>query len=74
METEFELKNFCSDYMLNHHLFQKLKLTKSNWFNRLINILTVCHRERERERERDTSQRNQMRYGLPESCAKAPVV
>jgi hypothetical protein len=40
MEIKFELVTFCSDVMLNHHLFQKFKWIENG--ENLINILTVA--------------------------------
>jgi hypothetical protein len=39
-ESMFELRIFDSDIMLNHHLFQKLRLIRKCKFNHLINTLT----------------------------------
>jgi hypothetical protein len=37
----FELKTFCFDTTLNHHLCQNLKLIEKKKFNHLINTLTM---------------------------------
>jgi len=39
----FELKTFIFDTMLNHYLFQKLKLIEKCKFNYLINTLTLMY-------------------------------
>jgi len=42
-EIMFELRTFGFDTMLNHHLFQKLKLIRIGKFTHLINTLTVIY-------------------------------